>query len=153
MTGQYPEIHMIHELVDQVNAVLDGEIVAFDEDGRNSFRVLQQRMNLANPREIERIRQRIPVSLVVFDLLWLDGKETTGLPLEQRRELLGYIVEEDERLQVTAHVEAKGKALVKAAEAQGLEGIVAKRLGDRRTCPAAAPTRGGRSRSSTRRTA
>jgi bifunctional non-homologous end joining protein LigD len=129
VTGQYPEIHMIHELVDQVNAVLDGEIVAFDEDGRNSFQVLQQRMNLANPREIERIRKRIPVSLVVFDLLWLDGKETTGLPLEQRRELLGYIVEEDERLQVTAHVEAEGKALVKAAEAQGLEGIVAKRLG------------------------
>ena len=128
-TTQYPEIHMIHELVDQVNTVLDGEIVAFDDDGRNSFGVLQQRMNLSNPREIERIRRKIPVSYVVFDLLWLDGKDTTALPLEQRRELLGYIVEEDERLQVTAHIEGTGTALFEAARAQGLEGVMAKRLG------------------------
>ncbi len=56
---------MIHELVDQVNAVIDGEIVAFDADGRNSFETLQQRMNLRNEREIERVRRRIPVTLVV----------------------------------------------------------------------------------------
>jgi bifunctional non-homologous end joining protein LigD len=128
-TPQYPEIHMIHEVVDQVNAVLDGEIVAFDEDGKNSFGVLQQRMNLSNPREIERIRRRIPVSFVAFDLLWLDGQDTTGLPLEQRRELLGYVVEQDERLQVIAHVEGTGTALVDAARSQGLEGVVAKRRG------------------------
>ena len=51
---------MIHELVDQVNAVLDGEIVAFDADGRNSFEALQQRMNLANEREIKRSREGDP---------------------------------------------------------------------------------------------
>ncbi len=77
-TAQYPELHMIHELVDQVNAVIDGEIVAFDEDGRNSFETLQQRMNLTGEREIKRIAKQIPVALVVFDLLWLDGNETTG---------------------------------------------------------------------------
>ena len=76
---------MIHELVDQVNAVLDAEIVAFDEDGKNSFEVLQQRMNLSNEREIKRISSRIPVALVAFDLLWLDGHDLTDLALEQRR--------------------------------------------------------------------
>jgi DNA ligase D-like protein (predicted ligase)/DNA ligase D-like protein (predicted polymerase)/DNA ligase D-like protein (predicted 3'-phosphoesterase) len=126
---QYPELHMIHELVDQVNAVIDGEIVAFGEDGRNSFQALQQRMNLANPREIERIRRRIPVTFVVFDVLWLDGNETIGLPLEQRRELLRLVAEEDDRLRLTTHVEGEGTALAAAARAQGLEGIVAKRLG------------------------
>lgn len=129
VTAQYPEIHMVHELVDQVNAVLDGEIVAFDENGRNSFEVLQQRMNLSNPREIERARKRTPVSLVVFDLLWLDGHETIGLTLEQRRELMGYVIEPDDRLQVAAHVPGDGRAMVEAARAQGLEGVVAKRLG------------------------
>lgn len=129
VTAQYPELHMVHELLDQVNAVLDGEIVAFDADGRNSFEALQQRMNLSNPREIGRIRARLPVSLVVFDLLWLDGHDVTGLPLEQRRELLGYVVEPDDRLQVVAHVEGTGTALVEAAKAQDLEGVVAKRLG------------------------
>jgi bifunctional non-homologous end joining protein LigD len=128
-TAQYPELHMVHELVDQVNAVLDGEIVAFDADGKNSFEALQQRMNLSNAREIDRIRKRLPVSLVVFDLLWLDGRDVTGLPLEQRRELLGYVVESDPRLQVVAHVEGTGTALVEAAKAQQLEGVVAKRLG------------------------
>ena len=78
MTAQYPELHMVHELVDEVNAVIDGEIVAFDASGRNSFETLQQRMNLANPRQIERMRAQIPVALVVFDLLWLDGRTRPG---------------------------------------------------------------------------
>jgi bifunctional non-homologous end joining protein LigD len=128
-TAQYPELHMVHELVDQVNAVLDGEIIAFDDTGRNSFEALQQRMNLTNPREVERARKRTPVALVVFDLLWLDGRDTTGLTLEQRRELLRYVVEEDERLQLVTHVEEHGIALVDAARDQGLEGVMAKRLG------------------------
>jgi bifunctional non-homologous end joining protein LigD len=128
-TAQYPELHMIHELIDQVNAVIDGEIVAFDADGRNSFEALQGRMNLANPREIDRARKRLPVSLVAFDLLWLDGHDLTGLPLEQRRELLALVVEEDDRLRVTAHIVGEGKAMVAAAEAQQLEGVVAKRIG------------------------
>jgi len=129
VTAQYPELHMIHELIDQVNAVIDGEIVAFDAEGKNSFEALQGRMNLANPREIDRARKRLPVSLVVFDLLWLDGNDLTGLPLEQRRELLGLVVEEDDRLRVTAHVVGEGTAMVAAAEAQQLEGVVAKRIG------------------------
>ena len=53
-SSTYPELRMVHELVDQVNAVVDGEIVAFDADGRNSFETLQQRMNLRNEREIDR---------------------------------------------------------------------------------------------------
>ena len=128
-TAQYPEIHMVHELVDQVNAVIDGEIVAFDADGRVSFEALQGRMNLANPREIDRARKRLPVSLVAFDILWLDGHDLTGLPLEQRRELLSLVVEEDDRLRITAHVVGEGKVMYAAAEAQQLEGVVAKRIG------------------------
>jgi bifunctional non-homologous end joining protein LigD len=129
VTDTYPELHMIHELIDEVNAVIDGEIVAVDADGKNSFEVLQQRMNLSNPREIERAKTRIPVSLVVFDLLWLDGRDVTGLPLEQRRELLSYIVEEDQRLRMTTHIVGDGSLLFEAAKAQQLEGIVAKRIG------------------------
>ena len=63
---------MVHELVDQVNAVVDGEIVAFDKGGRNLFEALQQRMNLQGQRAIARASKQIPVALVVFDLLRLD---------------------------------------------------------------------------------
>jgi bifunctional non-homologous end joining protein LigD len=129
VTVKYPELHMIHELVDQVNAVIDGEIVAFDEDGKNSFQTLQQRMNLQNEREIKRISAQIPVAYVAFDLLWLDGRDATSLPLEQRRELLELIVEPDHRLQVTTHVEGEGKELAATAKRLGLEGVMAKRTG------------------------
>jgi bifunctional non-homologous end joining protein LigD len=128
---QYPELHMIHELVDQVNAVMDGEIVAFDEDGKNSFEALQQRMNLANEREIKRIAKQIPVALVAFDLLWLDGRNLTEQPLEERRELLQAVVEEDERLQLVTFVEGEGSQLVAAARSLGLEGVMAKRHGSK----------------------
>jgi bifunctional non-homologous end joining protein LigD len=120
---------MVHELIDQVNAVIDGEIVAFDDAGRPSFEVLQQRMNLSGQRAIARASKTTPVSLVIFDLLWLDGRDTTGLPLEQRRELLELITEQDHRLQVTAHVSGRGKALAEQARSLGLEGVMAKRLG------------------------
>ena len=131
VSDKYPELHMVHELVNQVNAVLDAEIVAFDEDGKNSFEALQQRMNLGNEREIKRIAQKIPVALVAFDLLWLDGQDVTGLKLEERRELLEAIVETDHRLQVITHVEGAGKRFVGAARELGLEGVVAKRTGSR----------------------
>ncbi|MEX0743104.1 MAG: DNA polymerase ligase N-terminal domain-containing protein, partial [Actinomycetota bacterium] len=132
-TLQYPELKNLHELIDQVNGVIDAEIVAFDENGKNSFEALQQRMNLRNEREIKRIAQRIPVALVAFDLLWLDGRQTTELSLEERRELLEAVVEQDERLQVITHVEGEGKRFVEVAKGLGLEGVVAKRKGSRYT--------------------
>jgi bifunctional non-homologous end joining protein LigD len=125
----YPELRMIHELVDEVNAVIDGEIVAFDEEGKVSFEALQQRMNLANKREIDRIRTRLPVSFAAFDLLSLDGRDITGLKLEERRELLELVVETDDRVQLVMHVPGEGRAFVEAARQQRLEGVVAKRLG------------------------
>jgi bifunctional non-homologous end joining protein LigD len=129
VTDTYPELHMIHELVNQVNAVIDGEVVAFDGEGRPSFETLQQRMNLKNEREIKRMSKQIPVTLVAFDLLWLDGNELIGLPLEERRELLEGVVERDERLEVVTHVEGEGKAFVDAARQLRLEGVVAKKKG------------------------
>lgn len=131
VTPQYPDLHMIHEQVNQVNAVIDGEIVAFDETGRNSFEALQQRMNLANEREIKRAAKQVPVALVAFDLLWLDGRDLTGLKLEERRGLLEAIVEEDPRLQLVTYVDGEGTRLTEAALRLGLEGVVAKRKGSR----------------------
>jgi bifunctional non-homologous end joining protein LigD len=131
VTAQYPELHMMHELVNQVNAVMDGEIVAFDESGRNSFEALQQRMNLSSEREIKRMAAQIPVALVAFDLLFLDGRDLTGLELEGRRELLGLVVEEDPRLQLSTYVDGQGSDLVASAKRLGLEGVMAKRLGSR----------------------
>jgi bifunctional non-homologous end joining protein LigD len=131
VTDQYPEVHMVHELVDQVNAVIDAEIVAFDEKGKDSFEALQQRMNLTSEREIKKMSQKVPVALVAFDLLFLDGRETIGLKLEERRELLEMVVEPDERLQLMHHVQGAGKVFTKSMREMGMEGVVAKRIGSK----------------------
>src|SRR5207249_903602 len=119
MTAQYPELHMAHELVDEVNAVIDGEVVAFDASGRNSFETLQQRMNLANPRQIERMRAQIPVALVGVVLVGVDDRGTLGRAGEERRGLLRQVVAQDDRLQRAPGGAGAGTALVEAARVKG----------------------------------
>jgi bifunctional non-homologous end joining protein LigD len=128
VTPKYPELHMLHELVDQVNAVVDGEIVAFDEDGRPSFERLQSRMHLTGKTAIKRRSQELPVTYVIFDLLWLAGHSTTGLAYRDRRKLLTELDLDGDCWRTPAHHEGEGAALLEATRAQGLEGIMAKRL-------------------------
>jgi bifunctional non-homologous end joining protein LigD len=127
-TEQYPEIGAVHEYVTAMSGVLDGEIVAMD-DGRPSFELLQQRINLASKADIERVRRRVPVELYVFDLLYLDGEDLTSRPIEDRRELLESLIVPGHRVAPTLHVDGDGVALARAARERGFEGVVAKRLG------------------------
>ena len=103
-------------------------------------------------RDQARSAKQIPVALVVFDVLWLDGARRPGLTLEERRELLELIVEEDHRLQLMTHVEGDGKAFTAAARKLGLEGVVAKRKGSK-YLPGRRSRTGARSSSRTPRTA
>jgi bifunctional non-homologous end joining protein LigD len=127
-TAQYPELATVHEYVTQMSAVLDGEIVAMD-DGRPSFERLQQRINLASPADIDKARRRIPVEVYVFDVLWLDGRDVTKLPLEERHALLEPLIVPGHRVLPTYHVDGEGKPLADAARTNGFEGVVAKKLG------------------------
>ena len=130
-TRTYPEIGRVYRNITATNAVLDGEIVATDEAGTPSFERLQQRMNLTSPAEIDRIRQRIPVELVVFDLLWLDGRDLTGRPLRERREQLIEIVAEGRGLRLIYSVPDEGERFFEIAREHRLEGIIAKRADSR----------------------
>lgn len=109
------------------SAVLDGEIVAFDDEGRPSFQTLQRRMGLSNPLTIARRVGETPVSFVAFDLLELNGKPTVELPYERRRALLDELTVDGERWRIPRHHLGDGEALLEAARRQGLEGVVAKR--------------------------
>jgi bifunctional non-homologous end joining protein LigD len=126
-TATYPELGRVYRRITAVNAVLDGEIVATDEQGKTSFELLQQRMNLAGPSEIERIRKKIPVEMVMFDLLWLDGEDLTKLPLSERRERLQGVVLEDKGIRLIFWTPDEGKRFYEAARQLGLEGVIAKR--------------------------
>lgn len=128
MTATYPELQRLHEQLVALDAVVDGEVVAFDK-GRPSFEKLQSRINLQGKDAIERAMKSIPVSFIVFDLLYLDGRSLVREPVERRRELLEELVVPSNRVQVSQSVVGEGHALSEAARAQNLEGIVAKKLG------------------------
>jgi bifunctional non-homologous end joining protein LigD len=127
-TAIYPELANLATYVNAVNTVLDGEIVALDEQGRPSFQLLQQRLNLSSPTEIARMRERVPAHLYVFDVLWLDGEDLTALPLTERREHLREIVTETGPVSIPYSSDGEGCAFFEAVKGLGLEGMIAKRL-------------------------
>jgi len=126
---RYPELTGLAEALDGRSAILDGEVVAFDAAGRPSFQTLQRRMGLSRPETISRRSQEIPVSYVAFDLVHLDGESLTPEPYERRRELLAALGLDADHWRAPAHRIGDGAAFLDAARAQGLEGIVCKRLG------------------------
>jgi bifunctional non-homologous end joining protein LigD len=130
-SASYPELARLYRRITATNAVLDGEIVATDESGATSFERLQQRMNLVSPSEIERMAKKIPVEMVAFDILWLDGEDLTGKPLSERRDILTRVVMEDRGLRLIYSVPDEGKQFYAIATQHGLEGIVAKRAASR----------------------
>ena len=128
-TDIYPELDNLARFVNALNAVIDGEIVASDEGGRPSFERLQQRMNLTAPKDVERARRQVPVVLFAFDLLWLDGRDLTREPLEERRRLLEEVVTVTGPMALTFVVDGEGTSFFESAKELGFEGIVGKRLG------------------------
>ena len=128
VSAAYPELARLHERLVCLDAVVDGEIVAFDGD-RPSFEKLQGRINLANPRDIERAAKRVPVCFVAFDLLYLDGRSLLARPLEERRAALDELVVAGGNVLVSPAVPGDGEALFEVALQKRFEGVVAKRLG------------------------
>ena len=129
ITKGYPEVRKIAEALGGRSAVLDGELVTFDEQGRPSFQRLQRRMHLASESEIRRRAAEIPVVYMIFDLLYLDGRSLASSPYEERRAELEALELNADAWQTPAYHRGDGKALLEASRKQGLEGIVAKRLG------------------------
>lgn len=127
ITARYPELTSDGApFLPAEDAVVDGEIVAFDHEGHPSFSRLQNRMHLTRAREIEREVVRTPIVYVLFDLLRLDGHDLTGLPLHQRRSLLDELVADlDAPVQVPPVFDDVDAAL-EASDAFGLEGVVVK---------------------------
>jgi bifunctional non-homologous end joining protein LigD len=127
VTVSYPELHRIAEPLGSREAVLDGEIVAFDADGRPSFGMLQQRMHVADAGRARRLAEDTPVAYVVFDVLFLDGAWTTGLPYRRRRALLGGLPLGGPHVAVPPWFDGGGDDVLAASHEQNLEGVVAKR--------------------------
>jgi bifunctional non-homologous end joining protein LigD len=135
VTAQFPELIDMHRQLAARNAVVDGEVVALDREGRPSFQRMQDRFH-RSPGELARSKDRVPIQFLAFDLLWLDGVPLLDLPLSERLARLAEVFVETGRLRLSQTVEGRGTALFEHVERLGLEGLIAKR--------AASPYRPGR---------
>lgn len=127
VTHRYPELRALGAALGATEVILDGEIVAFDDE-RPSFERLQQRMHVEDARAIRRLTNEVPVVYAIFDVLWLDGHLTTALAFRDRRHLLEQLALQGASWQTPAAHEGGGADLLEATERLGLEGVVAKRL-------------------------
>jgi bifunctional non-homologous end joining protein LigD len=128
VSSRYPELRPLGRQLGAREAVLDGEIVAFDEHGRPSFERLQQRMHLTSESAIRRLAQQAPVTYVIFDVLYLDGRPTMHLPYRERRALLARLGCAGPAWQTPAPQLGDGRNFLAVTAAHGLEGVLAKRL-------------------------
>ena len=109
-----PVVEALKEL--GLEAILDGEIVALNKEGRSDFQLLQQWQKNGEGELV----------YYVFDLLWLNGYNLMHLPLVERKTILQQILPEHPMVRYSDHIENKGTQFFKAATKQGLEGIMAK---------------------------
>ncbi|MDQ1642284.1 MAG: bifunctional non-ous end joining protein LigD [Actinomycetota bacterium] len=125
VVSTYPELRGLAEFFGDRTVVLDGEIVAFDEKGRPSFGTLQQRMHVQRPTAS--LLDRVPVTYLAFDLIYLAGTSLISKSYDERRAALEGLGLDAPRWTTPPAFEGDGSAALAASEAQGLEGVVAKR--------------------------
>lgn len=132
-TAAYADVATALTAVPARSAVLDGEVVVLDADGRPSFGLLQARINLTRAADIARLSATHPAQLMLFDVLELDGESLLDLTYDERRAVLEALVEPGpgSRLQVPPVFDGDLAAAMGTSEEFGLEGVVAKRRSSR----------------------
>jgi bifunctional non-homologous end joining protein LigD len=128
VTASYPELRGLGEALGSFQAVLDGEIVAFDDKGRPSFEALQPRMNTTEPGRVRRLAENVPVTYMIFDIMHLDGHSALQIPYAERRRLLESLELAGRHWATPPSEPGGGEVVLEAARLGGLEGVVAKRL-------------------------
>jgi len=126
----YPELRDIPRYLRAKQAILDGEIVALDEQGRPSFSLMQQRLGVlpgGNRKRKTGPAGNIPVVYYAFDLLYLEGYSLFRATLENRKRALREIFSDSAMIRYSDHVPGKGIELYHLAAGRELEGIVGKR--------------------------
>ncbi|MEU6459885.1 ATP-dependent DNA ligase [Streptomyces sp. NPDC047065] len=129
ITGAYPELAPLATALGATPAVLDGEVLALDEQGRADFQLLQSRMGLAHaPARAAHRAAKVPVHLVLFDALHLAGESLLRLPYTGRRERLTDLGLAGPAWSTPAALVGHGAQALRATREHGLEGLVCKRL-------------------------
>ncbi|MBF8188702.1 non-homologous end-joining DNA ligase [Nonomuraea sp. K274] len=128
ITPAYPELQLMAGATGGRPAVIDGEIVAFDETGRPSFEALQPRMHQRHPATVAALSGTVPVTFMAFDILHLDDASSVSRPYTERRELLESTFTPGFRWEVPVWFSDQAERAFDSSRELGLEGVVCKRL-------------------------
>jgi bifunctional non-homologous end joining protein LigD len=140
LTAAFPELRPLGEFLGSRSAILDGELVAFDEDGRPSFGRLQHRLHVGSRAEVTRRSHDVAASYLAFDLLYLEGRSLLGRPYDERRAQLESLNLKGESFATPpSFTDTPADDVLATARDRRLEGIVAKR----RSSPYAPGSRNG----------
>lgn len=125
-TFNYPEIQQLKYLFKGNNAVLDGEIVVFDETGKPSFSKIIVRDRIKMKTHLDYYLSHNPAKYIIFDILYLNGESLTKMDYLNRRKLLNQFLDKNSSITITDDFR-DGEALLDLMKAQNLEGIVSKK--------------------------
>jgi bifunctional non-homologous end joining protein LigD len=118
LDARFPEIAEAVKNLPIRDCVIDGEVVALDEEGRSSFQLLQA---------LEMEGRKAPLCFYVFDLLELNGKSLLGLPLEERKQVLAKVCENvGDPIRYSGEISGDVKSLLAEVQRRGLEGLIGK---------------------------
>src|SRR3954449_12167645 len=117
---RYPELNALPKLVNAKSAILDGEVVVLDEQGRPSFSLMQQRTGIRAHGRQAPSRPDLPIIYYVFDLIYLDGYDLRRVALDDRKRVLRGILPSGELVRYSDHHAGQGMALFQAAKQKDL---------------------------------
>ncbi len=126
-TDSFPDVVRALKALPFEQLVLDGEIVAFDADGRPNFARLAQRFTAVRARDVTRAMAAVPVSYLAFDVLSVEGLDLRAIPLVSRKRVLSSVLPPRGPLRALDHIDHDGQVLLDFCRAHKLEGVVAKR--------------------------
>ncbi|MGB7724676.1 MAG: DNA polymerase ligase N-terminal domain-containing protein, partial [Dehalococcoidales bacterium] len=127
VTSHYRTLEQSLEKQPASQLVLDGEIIALDARGKLCFQCLQGYLKSIRRLHVDKIEAPSAIIYYVFDILYLDGYNLQQVPLKARKELLQGIVVPDKNIRLVEHFALDGETVYRAAIANGMEGVVAKR--------------------------
>jgi bifunctional non-homologous end joining protein LigD len=128
VTAAYPELAGLAAIGGRRSLVLDSEVITLDAGGRPSFERLQRRMHVRRPSQ--ELVTSVPVHIICFDVLWIDGEDLCALPLTERRTRLEELAAQEAAIELCPRLPdgCTPDELLDACRASGMEGFVAKRV-------------------------
>jgi DNA ligase 1 len=123
-TRQYPELHQVPI---EGDVVLDGEVCCVDSSGKINFELVMDRLQINKKQKINSHSFQNPVHYLIWDILFLEGRDLRSLPLMKRRSILEKVLIPDKRFSLVPQIESNGIELYDSIVERSMEGIVAKR--------------------------